>query len=452
MWPFNRRRERTDLARMTYSGVGGSTGHGDGYRFAFGMLGGLLPGTDINWWQEVKDPTANATVHGCLRWIVDNIQEPELKVYTRGRDREPQETDQHPLLELLDEPNPEYDGKALLAACAVDYATVGDAYILKERNNRGQVMGLWWKPFHEVQPCWPSDGSRFITHYLYRPGGRGVGVQYAPEDVIHIRWGLDSSTEGRVGRHRTYPILREIAAGNEHSTYTAAISKMPVPSFALTPKEGGNGVSPDAIEKIKAWLNQMTSRDNRAKPLVPNQPMDYHRMGLTPEEMALDKARQYPNLMICAAFGIHPAVVFLSTDPKGLDNGGQQEQARKQSYHDCLVPLCKRFGRALTKSLRDDFSLRPRQQWVGFCFQNVEALAEDADGKHTRTREDYKAGLLDRAEARTETGRQARPEDAGVYFAGPEADQAAHELSQEAADADVERQQALQDDGEEDEE
>lgn len=441
MWPFSLiRRNRTDLARMQYSGLGGSQGYGEGWR-SFGMLGGLLPGTDIDWWREVRDPTANATVHACLRWIVDNIIEPEPAVFRR-MGKKAESLPHHDVIDLLECPNPEYDGDAMIAACAVDYATVGDAYILKERNNRGQVTELWWKPYHEMMPCWPQDGSSFITHYLYRPGGRGVGIRYEKADVIHIRWGLDSGTEGRVGKHRTFPILREIAALNEMSTYTAAMSKMGVPAFAATPKDANVTLPPETGDVFRKWWQALTTRDNRGKPILASHPMDFNKLGLNPNEMALDKLPHRPSLLVCAAFGVHPAVCYLATDPKGLDNGGQQQQAQKQSYHDCLVPMLKRFGKTLTHSLLPDFEkgpIRTSRLYVGFDFEGVQALSEDANQRNLRSREDYKVGGLDRAEFRTETGREPREEDKGVYFAGPEKDQADHELAQDAADADAER-------------
>jgi hypothetical protein len=46
----------------------------------------------------------------------------------------------------------------------------------------------------------------------------------------------------------------------------------------------------------------------------------------------------------------------------------------------------------------------------------VRALWEDQNEKHMRVREDYKATLIDRAEARRETGRAARTEDVDVYY------------------------------------
>jgi HK97 family phage portal protein len=406
MWPFTRRRQATtDLARMQYSGVGGSYGYGEGWR-SFALYGGVLPGTDTNWWAEVKDPSLNSTVHACLRWIVDNIGEPDPAVFRKqtGTDAP---LSSHPVLDLLDSPNPEYDGDALLAACGVDYALAGDAYILKERNNRGQVTALWWKPYWEMSPRWPGDGSTFISDYLYRPAGRGPGIPYAKEDVIHIRWSLDAASEGRVGRHRTFPILREIALLNEAGSYGAGLLKnSAIPPYMFNPKDPNQPVTEGVIELLKAMWASLT-RDNRGKPLIPSVPLEVQQLGLSPEQMALDKILHRPSLLVCAAFGIHPAVVNLATDPKGLDNGGQTEQARKQSYHDCLVPMLKRFGREFTRSLLTDFEagpIRTPRLYVGFDFSKVQALQEDQTSLYTRVNSAVAAGWMQVNEAREKAG------------------------------------------------
>ena len=55
---------------------------------------------------------------------------------------------------------------------------------------------------------------------------------------------------------------------------------------------------------------------------------------------------------------------------------------------------------------------------MAFDTTKVRALWEDNNEKHQRVREDYKAGVIDLAEARRETGRTVRPEDQGVYYNG----------------------------------
>lgn len=427
MWPFSAlRRRQTDLRKVEHSGIGGQHyGGSENARWATGYLGGMLhPGSDYNWAQEVRDPGANAVVHACLRWIIDNITEPEPVVYRKTRGAgEPKEDSDHPVLDLLEEPNGEYDGDALLAAMACDYFLVSDTYLLKDRDNLGRVKALWWKPYWEVHPCWPSDGSQFISGYLHKPGGRGAGTRYEKEDVIHIRWGLDPGTGGRVGRHRTWPILRELAGLNEMSTYQAVLPKnLGIVPYVFTPKDVTNAESmPQALQGLRDWWQALTTRDGRGKPVIPSIPMEIHKLGLSPEEMALDKLPRLPTLLVCACFGIHPQVLSLSTDPKGLDNGGQAAEARKATYHDCLIPACKRIGKGLTRSLLSEFEkgpIRSRRMWIGYSFRNVDALSEDKSLAHQRTREDYKAGVIDRFEARTETGRQARPEDKDVWSVG----------------------------------
>lgn len=399
---------------------GGGWGYRDGAGFGPVGLMGALPGTDINWVREVGDPTVNAVVWACLRWITDNLPEPELMVKRRQADGTEVNVATDPavtrFLELLRYPNPQerkngapvlystaYDREALLAATARSYCSTGNAYWLKDRDNLGRVQGLYWVPHWLIAPAWPSAGGEFISHYIYRPGN-AAEIRYPVKDVIHFRYGLDQHSAGRLGVNRLLPVYREIAALNEGGTWTASLLRNgAVPPVMLTPKEQVT-LTEEVLERLKQMWARLTKRDGRGKPLVPSVPMEVQKLGLNPQEMALDKVLHWPSLLVCGALGIHPAAVFLAPDPKGLDNGGQHEQARKQSYQDCLIPMLKCFARTLTTSLLvPDLGADPKL-YAAWDFSQVSALAEDETEKAARWATLVGARIATRNEARAALG------------------------------------------------
>lgn len=393
-----------------YSGVGDPLG-------VLGILGARLPGSDRDWAREIGDPALNATMHGCIRWVTDNVNEPELQVTRRQameqtpgvKRREQYEfapLPDHPLTALIANPNDEYDGDDLLGVTARDFGIYGNAYWVKERDNVGRVIRLWWVPWWMMTPRWPVDGAQFITDYLYRPGGVGKGIPYAREDVVHFRWTLDGQTAGRLGVHRTKPVLAAIAATNEGNVYTATLlinmGVIPHVIFARGPLNANDR------QGIADWFRNKFTRDGRGGPGIietgdgQGTIGDIKELGGSPEKLKLDTILDRPDIQICNAWGIHPGVLYLGgAGGKGFDNGGQLAEARRASYHDCLLPMTKKFAKTLTRCLLPEFEKAPASQVrVEWDFSGVQALQEDQDALHARVQGSYNAGLLTLNEAR----------------------------------------------------
>lgn len=422
------RHRPADPQAIVFPGYGGNV-YGD-------TLGGValnglqLPGSKWDWAAEVRDPTLNYAVAGCLRWIADNIAEPALQVVRRQSDGELVPDQAHALLSLLEEPNPDYDGHSLLTAVAWDYAISGRAYLIKERNNLGQVMALWWVPWWTMAPRWETNSQEFIRDYVYRPDGRGEGEIKAKEDVIHFRWGLDALTGGRLGVHRTRPFLPAMAALNEGMVYTPSVLRNMgiVPNVLIIRGKVGD----DAKKSLREWFTGLFIGDGRGRPgVLEVDPggsgntggatlSDIKQLGLTPEQLALDKILNRPEIIVCNAFGIHPGVLYLgNAGGKGFDNGGQLEQARKASYHDCLGPMLKRFGRTLTFSLLGEYEdAPPSEVFCRWDFAEVEALQEDQKALYERLNRAVESGWMRVSEAR-EKARLSVDESDKVYLRKP---------------------------------
>jgi hypothetical protein len=102
-----------------------------------------------------------------------------------------------------------------------------------------------------MEPKAPEDGSEFLSHYLYKPGGaalpiapRGRGRRPLPRrhDPKNMRLGL-SSLDG---------VIREIFMDLESSNFVASLLRnMGVPGVVISPK-GGAMPAPEDVEATKA--------------------------------------------------------------------------------------------------------------------------------------------------------------------------------------------------------
>src|SRR3546814_14292914 len=66
----------------------------------------------------------------------------------------------------------------------------GNAYWMIVRNGLGRPAELWYIPHWLIEPKWPANGSVFISHYVYSPGGGAASMEIDPAAVIHFRHGL----------------------------------------------------------------------------------------------------------------------------------------------------------------------------------------------------------------------------------------------------------------------
>lgn len=390
-------------ARLVFTHSGGS---GGGTAYASNSLYGTLPGTRYDFHREVGTLWHNSAVSICLGWMIDNFAEPELQV--TQKDGEGNETPiPHALTDLLREPNQDYDGEALWMATLLSYCVDGNAYWIKARGSEGfgRPLELWYVPHWMMAPAWPQDGSEFVSHYVYTPNGMPQRVE--KEDVVHFRFGMDPENQ-RLGMSRLKAVTREIFTDNEATTYSAAIMKnMGIPGVLLNPevpKVPGEDVVVDDVSRrqLEVLWSSMTGGDNRGKPLIPSVRLDVTKLGLSPEELALDKIRQVPEARICGALRIPAMVVGLNVghEQRTYSNYGE---AREAAYEDCLIPIQGRFARTLRRALLPDLG-DPTRETPRWDYARVRCLQEDEDARWKRVQGAKKEGLLTVNEARALIG------------------------------------------------
>jgi HK97 family phage portal protein len=389
-------------ARLGFSGRGavGSGGASPVGPVGAGGTWGLLPGSSFDYERAAGDPRLNAVAAICLGWIGDNFPEAEAVVERRA---EPgwEPVAEHPLLSLLARPNPDYDGDALWAATAMSYAAFGNCFWHKARSVSGRVVELWHVPNEQIRPVWPADGSRFLSGYEHRVDGRTRLLRR--EDVIHFRFGFDPLSQ-REGWYRLRAVLREVCTDNEAASMMAALLRnMGIPGMMVAPADRDTEIRPEDAQELQQQFLARFGGENRGKPLVGSTAWKVDRLGLTPEELTLDKARQHPEARICAALRLSPMVV-------GLNVGNEQRtfanyaEARRAAYEDCLTPMARRFARTLTRELLPELSERWEEERLSWDWSRVLALQPDLLTLYRQNEIAVRDGWMTPEEARARVG------------------------------------------------
>jgi HK97 family phage portal protein len=377
------------------------------------VLIGTLPGGERNVIADAGDVWLNGVVGACLRWITDNFSEPTPEVVERQADGYLDPVPNDPLVDLLADPNPDYDSDVLFSATVLSYYVAGIGYWIKAKAPAGSKMYLYYVPHWEMKPRWNRDGRALITGYDHVVDGRAYPLEV--DQVVVFRRNMDPAN-ARAGLAPLASVLREVAADNAGSIYSFAIlNNMGMPGVLISPVEKNDQIPKDEQETIKQLWKERTTGDQRGMPLVNSVPLKIERLTMSPEDLALDKMRKYPEARICAAMGLPPQVVGMTAgeDVKTYSNW---EQARRAAYEDCLVPLQKTFAKAITRQLLPDFGADPKKRMLRWNYDHVPAMSEDLNSKAKRAVDLYQGEVIMRSEAREMVGLDFEKEKDEVYL------------------------------------
>lgn len=385
-------------------------GYGGGGGFGYGMPVVHLPGSQLNYAALAGSLWENSVVSIALGWIATNFPEPDLQITRMGKDGTRTPIPNHPLVELIQNPNDFYTGDDLWAGTMLSYWTDGNAYWLKVRDGLRDVRELWYIPHWLIRPQWTDKG--FIDRYLYFP--RGTPIEIPAEDVVHFRFMLDPKSFGRYGTCPLKMQLRGIVADNEGETYTASLLRNSgVPAVSLTPlpiKTAAGEVFPQidkgSSETIQdMWVARFTG-DNRGRPFVPTSPMAVEKIGFSPEELALDRILNRPEMRITAAMNLSCMVLGLPAS-EGTKTYANYQESRTAAYEDNIKPSQRKCGRVMDKSLLTEWNQKDPNVRVEWDYSRV--LPEDRDKLSLRVVNEKKAGIWTINESRKQLDSNSKP-------------------------------------------
>lgn len=365
-------------------------------------LGRLLKRTRFDYRREVGDGLDSSVVTAPVQWIARALPEARLTVTERGKDGAVREIADHPMLQLIENPNPYYGDIALWMGTVFSFLISGNAYWVKLRNAYGKVVQIWYAPHWCMEPKGSEDGQVFLDHFKYSPGGGVEPIKLAPEDVVHFRHGIDPRNP-RMGISPIDGVIREIFVDLEASNFVASLLRnMGVPGVVVSPKTGAVASSED-VEATKAWFKETFGGDNRGEPIVMGAPTDVQSYGFNPQQMNMSEGRDVAEERVCACLGIPAAVVGFGAGLQQTKVGATMEQLLKLAWHNGVLPYFRMFVDELKRSLLPDFDQRPNRR-VAVDTSEVLALADHEDKETTRWNNRLSGGAVQVAEAREAWG------------------------------------------------
>jgi HK97 family phage portal protein len=411
-----------------------------GYRFSGRGGGGsnyalrsyYQPSTRFDWAAEVGEVRQNPIVAIAIDWILKNSNSVPIKLYKRTRFGDEVEIEGHPVLDLLNRPNPYYSGYTLLQMTIADILTTGSGYWVMVNNNGGRLAEVYWMDARYVAPDFPNSGEEYMFGWKYTPAGTGVVEEYRKDQVVDFKRSFDPYND-RIGYTPLLATMKEMALVNLNSTYTAAVLKnVGVTNMVITPK-GDTTILGDEATSLKKEIFNSIGLDNRGEPLVLTSPVDVSQLGMKTQDMMLQDVDANAVSRICAAIGVSPMVLGLPDQGRTYAN---YHEAQRAAWINSIIPMHDLITESLKNRLLNYYD-PSRSMCLKFDYSDVEALADDRKVLAEEAKILYDSGICTKNEARlrvglpevdngddfkqgsaTGTGTETLPEAAGFLPAG----------------------------------
>lgn len=231
----------------------------------------------------------------------------------------------------------------------------GNAYVLKQRDGRGVVKGLFVLDPNRVKPLVAEDGSVFYelnADYLAEIAGP---VIVPDTEIIHDRF--NCLFHPLVG-------LSPIFANGLAATQGLAIQSNSAIFFANNSQPGGILTAPGAIsketaERLKADWEEKYAGKNVGKVAVLGDSLKYEAMATKPTDAQLIEQLKWSAEVVCSTYHVPPYKIGIGAQP----TYNNVQALNTEYYSQCLqvlieaIELCLDEGLATGEKLGTEFDV-----------------------------------------------------------------------------------------------
>ena len=341
---------------------------------------------------------SNSAVTACLQVLGVSFSEATLQVMFVDEDGQSQTIPNHPFANLLRRPNPYMSGDVVQQYIINAMHVSGDAYLMKQKNNAGELVALY--PIMPEQVIPKGTANDLITYYEYQLD-KGT-MEIKPQDMVHFRLGLDPSNHKK-GFSPLKTVLREIY-GDESAGQmaTALLANSGVPSMLITPKDD-YGLTETEADQISRTYQQKVGGKNKGKPLILSGSMNVERLAFSPKDLDIGALRRIPEERVSAVLGVPAILAGLGA---GLERATYNNTSELREFftEQKLIPLWRMVAEELTQQvLLPDYQSNQAVS-AEYDFSEVRALQGDEKEMFEKLNVGVQGGWITVAEARKQVG------------------------------------------------
>jgi HK97 family phage portal protein len=334
----------------------------------------------------------NAVAYRCVRMIAEAAASVPWLLYDGAR-----ELTAHPLLSLIERPNPHESGADFFENWYGFLEVAGNAYMeLVELEGDPRELYVLRPDRMKAVPGrsgWPEA-------YEYSVDGRTARFAYDPArgfaPILHMR--LFHPTDDHYGLSPMEAAAFAVDIHNAAGAWNKALlDNAARPSGALVYKggDGNRNLTEDQFDRLKRELSEnYQGAANAGRPLLLEGGLDWTAMGLTPKDMDFIEAKRAAAREIALAFGVPPMLLGIPGD----NTFSNYQEANRTFWRQTVLPLTGRTARALTRWLGSRYGEGLR---LWYDADQVEALSAEREALWARV---SKADFLSEEEKRAAVG------------------------------------------------
>lgn len=341
----------------------------------------------------------NAIVYRCVNEIAQGASSVPFKVFDGDI-----ELDNHPLIDLLNRPSPQFAGVEFFQGVYSHLLLAGNSYVLKTMVS-GQPREL-----HILRPdrmrIKPSK-TRIPDAYEYVLNGKVVESWDADPDtgaseVKHFKtwhpqddyYGLSPLSAGAVD-------VDQHNMSAKHNYNLLLNGARPSGAVIFKPKDD-SGMTVQLTEGQRQQLMsdldlRFSGSSNAGRTMLLEGDFDFKEMGLSPKDMDFIQMKNMTARDIALVFGV-PSQLVGVPDNQTYNN---VSEARLALYEDTIIPLLKRVESDLNEWLGNDFNENVNIQ---YDIDAIPAMAERRKKIYENVVQAVREGILSRNEARDRLG------------------------------------------------
>ncbi len=304
--------------------------------------------------------------------------------------------DSHPMLRLIQSPNPAQGRAELFESLYGQLLLSGDAYLEAVGGEDGTPVELHVLRSDRMSLVPGADG--WPVAYDYTVGGRKhrFDVAGGHPSICHIK--NFHPQDDHYGFSPMQAAAMAIDVHNSASRWSKALlDNAARPSGAIIYKgsDGQGSLSTDQYDRL---VNEMESHHqgarNAGRPMLLEGGLDWKPMGFSPSDMEFQKTKESAAREIAIAFGVPPMLLGIQGDATYAN----YQEANRAFYRLTVLPLATRVAAAVADWLSgftgEELHLKPD-------LDQVPALAAERDAQWTRVSQ---ASFLTDAEKRAILG------------------------------------------------
>jgi HK97 family phage portal protein len=291
----------------------------------------------------VQNALANSTLYRCVTMPAADVAKMRLKLMTQVGEVW-KETTAPAFSPVLNKPNRYQTRIQFFESWIISKLRTGNAYILKERDNRNVVTALYVLDPYRAKVLIAPDGSIYYELNTDLLNGIPEPQVTVPDDeILHDR--INCLFHPLFGMSPLYSTSQAALAGLNMQEFSAQFfTNAARPSGVLT----APGNIPQAVaDRLKTLWDSQFSQANQGRVAVLGSGLKFDAMQQNAVDSQLIEQLKHTDETICAAFGI-PAFMVGVKDPPNYNNA---ELLDLQYYKGCLQSLIEHIEIILTEGL-----------------------------------------------------------------------------------------------------